>query len=277
MNEQLRVGDILDTSFRVFRENLKLMLGLTGLTAVGAALLQVPAVWPILSGNPAAALSPLYWVGVIAAGIAVFFLTATVEGAITWAAFAGLRGQKETAGGCFRKARSLMGPLAGTVFVVAMLTGLQFLLCLVPGFIAMARYAVAFPAVIIEGQKTGSAINRSRQLTTGSRGKVLLTLVVAGIIVLIITLALRIALALALGLSAFAMFSTQAGQTVANALLSVGGQFITVLLLPLSTIPCVVLFMTLRDLKEGAELEHKIDQLVGSVSSQDAQSRPSSF
>lgn len=277
MNERLRVGDILDTSFRVFRENLKLMFGLTGLAAVAAALLQVPAVWPSLAGDSELALSPLYWVGVIVAGIAVFFLTVTIEGAIVWAAFTGLRGQKETAGECLRKARTFMGAMAGATFVVGLLTFLHFLLLIVPVFIAVAKYAVALPAVMIEGKKTGSAINRSRQLTAGNRGKVFLTLLVAGVIVLIISIALRVALALALGLSAAMAFSSQAGQTIAGALLSVGNQFISLLLLPLSTIPCVVLFMTLRDLKEGTELEHKIDRLVDAAAPQGTPSKPSSF
>lgn len=277
MNEQLRVGDVLDTSFRVFRENLNLMFSLTALAAVVAALFQVPNSLPGLTGKLEMLSSPLYVIATIVSILAVVLLTAVVEGATTWAAFAGLRGQKATSIECYRKAFGLFWPLVGITLAVGALTGVGFILCLVPGFIAIATYAVAFPALMIEGRQAVSPINRSRQLTKGHRGKVLLTVLVAGIIVLIINIGLQAVVAAVFGLRAFSMFVPQIVPTPGYALLTIFSQFLSVLLMPLSTIPFVVLFMTLRDMKEGAELEHKVDQLVDAAASQDTRSKPASF
>ncbi len=62
----------------------------------------------------------------------------------------------------------------GPLLIAGIMTGLGFLLLLVPGFILLARYSLVIPVVLYEGQSSSAALSRSTELVKRlGTGKVL--------------------------------------------------------------------------------------------------------
>jgi hypothetical protein len=83
----------------------------------------------------------------------------------------------------------------GTLFAASLLYGVGvavgFLLLLVPGLIAVARWALVVPLVVIERLGVGEAFSRSSRLVKGQTGRVLVLVVVSSIITGLVSVAVR--------------------------------------------------------------------------------------
>lgn len=98
-----------------------------------------------------------------------------------------------TVGTYYARTRDRLGTLLGAslLYGVGVLVG--FVLLIVPGLIAVARWALIVPLVVIERLGVGEAFSRSSQLVKGRTGSVLVLVIVANLITGVSAFAIRAA------------------------------------------------------------------------------------
>jgi hypothetical protein len=79
-------------------------------------------------------------------------------------------------------ARGRLGTLVGASLLYGLGVVVGLLLLVVPGLIAVARWSLVVPLVMIEGLGVGEAFSRSSQLVRGRTGRVLVVVIVANVI-----------------------------------------------------------------------------------------------
>ena len=82
-----------------------------------------------------------------------------------------------------RTAMRRLGRVIGVSLAVGVLTSVGMLACCIPGIILSCRYAVAAPAVVVEGHGVGGSLRRSVELTAGSRWDIFAVYMVTGLII----------------------------------------------------------------------------------------------
>ncbi len=152
-------------------------------------------------------------------------------------------------------------PRVGTVIwagiLVALLIGLGFLLCFVPGIIIAMWLALTTPSIVVEKLSAREAMRRSKALTSGNLSKVFGLLFVVGIISIIVN-----------------MFISWAGVFVAGQLAGESAaanvwirQFFEIigqiLVMPIGTAAIILLYYDLRIRKEGFDLEMLLESVGG--------------
>jgi len=86
------------------------------------------------------------------------------------------------------RAGAKLGRLVGVALIQGIGVGLGLLLFVVPGFLAMTRWAVAVPVAMFEDRKTDDAIRRSKQILAGNGWNVFKVIVAAGVLTALVTI-----------------------------------------------------------------------------------------
>jgi hypothetical protein len=127
-------------------------------------------------------------------------------------------------------------------FVLAMVGTVLFL---IPGLLCVAWFFAATVVVVIEGKSTFAALARSKQLASGSVGRIL------GILFLTIILVFVIEVIVAMVLGFAGVLFAHAGP----ALTTLAGNIASLLIYPFFTVVITLLYYDLRIRKEGFDLE----------------------
>ncbi len=98
-------------------------------------------------------------------------------------------------GAYYTRTRGRLGTLLGASLLYGVGVAIGFLLLLVPGLIAVARWSLIVPLVVIERLGIREAFARSSSLVRGQTGRVLVLVVVSSILTGLISLAVRAAFA----------------------------------------------------------------------------------
>ncbi|MBV8561965.1 MAG: hypothetical protein JOZ56_02630 [Actinobacteria bacterium] len=85
----------------------------------------------------------------------------------------------------YERTRGRLGTLLGASLLYGIGVAHGFLLLIVPGFIAIARWSLIVPLVMIEGLGIREAFARSSQLVKGRTGRVLALVIVANLITVV--------------------------------------------------------------------------------------------
>ncbi len=183
---EFRIGEVIVRSWTILSRHF-----LTFILLVGVAEILPLAVNLYLQADDEAILKD--W----QAGLAVYgsrflsFLLGTFAQAIVvYAAFQDLRGRQPNAAESFRQGVSRVFPVIVASLLTGLVVGVGFLLCIVPGLVALCAMAVVVPACVVEQLGPIDSMSRSADLTTGHRWPILgvgvawvvITLVVAGAI-----------------------------------------------------------------------------------------------
>jgi hypothetical protein len=91
----------------------------------------------------------------------------------------------------YNRTRDRLGTLFGASLLYGIGVAVGFLLLVVPGLIAVARWSLIVPLVVIERLGVGEAFSRSSRLVKGQTGSVLVLMVVSAIITGLIGVAVR--------------------------------------------------------------------------------------
>jgi len=132
---------------------------------------------------------------------------------------------------------------------VGLITGLGFMLCIVPGIIFGLQYVFTVTAIVLEDQKVFSGMGRSKQLGRGNLGKIFLVLLVVGLITFVAAVSFQWG---GMAVSLLAFPNNRMAATFLVAVLQVIPQ---VLIMPFSAAATVLLYYDLRIRKEGFDLE----------------------
>lgn len=160
--------------------------------------------------------------------------------AVVQGVFLHLRGEEVTLTECWRGLGSIWWLVLLASLAVAILCGLGFMACIVPGFLILTELFVTGPSLVVERTTIADAFSRSCSLTEGNRLQIFF--VVLGLWLL--------------GLACDSTLQYVAGATtvgaVAQAMISL---LVQALLTALHAVVAGVVYFELRRLREGLELE----------------------
>jgi hypothetical protein len=177
----LGLGDILDGSFKVIRRNPRATLGLSAIVAVLQScvliVLQLFAFSQLSNAidnsNPN---NTRVNVGNLISGEGTAFIGAFV-GSIFAAVLAGMLtvvitedvlGKKLDISAVWARIRPRLWRLIGLSLVVGIVPFVGLAFCIVPGVWLWGTWAVAVPALVVEGAGVGRSLGRSRALVSGT-------------------------------------------------------------------------------------------------------------
>jgi hypothetical protein len=256
----LSLGEILDRSFSLYRENFWLFVGIVAiphLFTLAFQMLQLAVEKTPASVQSLSRLSSgLTITGVIGVliGVVVWIVVALYShGATVYAVSDLYLGRGATIVDSFKRMRGH----AANLFVVGLLQGLAvfagLVLLIIPGIYVACRLSVSVPSALLEDLGPSEALSRSFALTQDKALRpfaifCLYLLIVFGISSLLQTpFVILIALAARSGNAAMV--------TVWAAFSQVAGFFVTVLVTPVITIALAVFYYDLRVRREGFDLQ----------------------
>jgi hypothetical protein len=239
----LSVGEILDTSFQVYRRHFSALATIVLVCNGLPILLQI---YNRSAGGAHWALTLLYLVlvvvlGLIATGASVFVVSESYLG------------RAITAREALARAAPFVVPLIIASLLVGLLAMVGFILLVIPGLIVICGLALTVPALVVESAPPMDALGRSWTLTRGYRLRMF------GLFLLIFLLILvpYIAVMGAFGVAS-AMLASTGAKGVSTTILLAGtvvAAIVQLLLSPLYQAALVIAYYDLRVRKEGFDLE----------------------
>jgi uncharacterized membrane protein len=244
MLRPLTVGEILDTSFSLYRRHFA-ALATVALICTGVPLvlrLFLEAAGGIFSNLT---LALLY-------GISLVVLNLVATGATVFIVSESYLGRPISAREALDRATPYIGRILVCSLLMALVVGLGFLLLLIPGIMLAVGLALAIPAVVLEPRSSASAaLSRSWELTRGARWRIF------GLGVTLLVL-LYIPVFAITGLLAWLVSPGQAvigsGSVLMIAVLAISG-IVQMFIYPLFYCVLTVTYYDLRVRKEGFDLE----------------------
>jgi hypothetical protein len=241
----LTVGEILDTSFALYRRHFG-ALATVSLICTGLPLIL--RLFVEASGGMFVNL-PLAFVYLLS--LVVLNLVAT--GATVFIVSESYLGRPLSAREALARATPYMGRILVCSLLMALVVGLGFLLLVIPGIVLAVGLALAIPAVVLEqGRSASAALSRSWELTRGSRWR-LFGLGVTLLVLLYVPVVAISGLAAVLlpGGTGIAFITSSVATVVAIAIGGIAQLFIY----PLFYCVLTVTYYDLRVRKEGFDLE----------------------
>lgn len=241
---EIDVGGVLKQSFSVTLANIG-SFGLIGLIVYSPALavFLVAAVVPMDRD-----IATLVTVG---ATLLKGLLALVLSGALAYGVINQLRGFPASVGETIKVGLGSLGRVFLVSLLVGIVTAFGLMLCIVPGVMWMCSNWVAVPVAVVENPGVRASLDRSQELTSGTRVGVFAVILVIGMIVGVISTVVSATLT--------NMGATMAGtKDLQGPALAVTQGLITLLLIPfecLSATAVAVGYHDLRVNREGANVD----------------------
>lgn len=248
----LDVGEILDNTIGLFREQYKSYLSFA---ALGAGLWVGVVILGIFLGIVLSLIwREAIYIAVIAMVIMGIALYLTIIGGLVAMASGQILGRPIGVREAWQAGKGKIGPLfaAGLIYGVAVAGG--FLLLVIPGIYMAICFALFMQTTVIENQEVGAALSRSRALVSGSWWRCLGILTLIGVLVWVLTgiISWPLQLALRWGLGEVGAF-----------LASIVDLACSCLFMPFSVLASTLLYYDLRVRKENLDVRLMVDSLTG--------------
>jgi hypothetical protein len=224
------VGEILDLAFQLYRSRWRQMATATGILVL--PLLALEAVVPVDALDLLEALSNL------------FFLAASA--AVVVIASGAYLGREVSAGEAVRAAGRRFISVWGSAIMQGILIGLGLILFIIPGIIALAMTFAMQQAVMIEGNTTSDAFERSRSLASDHYRQILLTSVLTYVIVIFAMMGFGMVIELGVSNVRLSILLTNVALIAVN---------------PLAAVVSTVLYYDLRIRKEAFDVAMATERL----------------
>lgn len=292
----MSTAEILDRTFSLYRNNFLLFAGIAILPALIALILHVIGITAQLTlRTPARTLAQTQLMQ-FAYGLLVFFIASVIGGGIATGATVNAvydfyLGKKASIGGCYKNVLATWFRViiaAVLVFLLLFLISLLVVVCLsialfwplakaggepapwIAGSFVLLIVAVVFfcwmylsawlafviPALLLDKNGIFRAFRRSHRLSKGSRGRILLVLVLALVLTLGFTWTLRI--------PAYMIFNQYRQQVPFQLWISVAQFLSAVLAGPVATIATALFYIDQRIRKEAFDLHVMMQSIQGS-------------
>jgi hypothetical protein len=245
MLRPLSVGEILDTSFTLYRRHFGPLVSVS-LVCTGLPLLLrlfTEAAGGMMANLPLALVYLLSMVvlSLVATGATVFIVSESYLG------------RPLTARDALNRATPYLGRILVSSMLIAFIVGLGLVFLVIPGIILGSGLAVAIPVVVLESDRSASAaLSRSWELTRGSRWRIFALGLTLLILLYIPLVAITSILAVMLPRSAGSLSAATSMSAVMA--LAVGG-VVQLILYPLFYCVLTIAYYDLRVRKEGFDLE----------------------
>ena len=201
------LGEILDGAFQIYRNHFGVFVGVALCVVVPTALAVSLVTW-LVTGSaapveldtvapPAPGTQPNFD-PIMRSGLAtllalpVQLLGAMVQDAVLTLAVAdAYLGRSISFGGAFKRSTPALAALFGASALKSLGIGLGLVCCFIPGVVLMLRWALSSQAIMIEGKPVLESLARSRELTKGNYGRLVLLMVLMTVIGMGLHLGLR--------------------------------------------------------------------------------------
>ena len=230
------IGDILDTTLRLYRQRFVTFLAIVLVTYVPYAIV-VALLIPQQAQNP----GELNFVWIVPVLLMALIVAPLCEAAILHNISAGYLGEDLSASSSYRRALPRLLTLILARLLVGIVIMLGFVLFVVPGIIFSLWFVLVTPVVVLEGRGGGGAMGRSRQLMKGNLGKAFLL----GLVLVVLGLIVQTAVG----------FASELIPWPHPALGVFVGTILQALILPIQIAPFVLLYYDMRIRKEAFDLE----------------------
>lgn len=172
-------GDVLSPMLAVYRKHFTLVGVIVLLTTLPQTLLQYFVFVTTGATYRGGGLAGTLPFGLDPSGLLLWALTiaawALMSGSLVYAVLDLQRAGRASARDCLARGLSALPKTFGVTLVYTLITGVGYLLFVVPGVIIGIMYAVCVPVVIVEGRGPLDALRRSYALTNGYKGLIFIT------------------------------------------------------------------------------------------------------
>ncbi len=267
----LSVAEILDSTFTLYRRNFKELVSIAAIVQIPLGLVQAALMYFFYSSMSAAGQNTAAFAGAIG-GMLLIVLISMLGAMIVYAALAvaishHYLGEPISVSGAFNHVLPRLGTLLLTWFVIVLLAGIGYMLCVIPGIYLYVLFLFAWPVVVLEGRGVGDALSRSVFLVGGNWWRVFGTMLLLGLITLVFYFAVEVIIALAVG--APAQFLQASGLVrfgpLGQAISQLVGAVVGVLTVPAVTGALVILYYDLRVRREGFDLQLLFSEIAPKV------------
>jgi hypothetical protein len=241
--EPMTVGMILDTTVRLYLQNMALMIGIIAFSYLPYLIFLVLATAVTPAGGQAPEL--LVIVSFVAAVLWMLIAQPLSVGATTYAMSERYLRHPVTIVEALRAAWKRYTTLLWAQAIVGLVIMVGFLLLIIPGILWALSYALVAPVIMLEPVNARQGRQRSWELVSGERGKVFLVLAVVSILTAVVSG----------GVEAILPWLVDTTSLSGQLTLQVISQLVSYLVLPVPTIATVLLYYDLRIRKEGFDLE----------------------
>jgi hypothetical protein len=252
----MTTGELLDQTFRLYRTNFPLFVGIAALPNLG-----VLAVGVITDGfRQTGALTSTRGSSAIIAAVVgaivmyvVYLAAIAASQAATVAAVSAVHLDKPiTIGESFSRIKKQLPRLMGVMIGTWIGIGLGFLLLIIPGIILSLKWALAIPVAVVENASLSVATSRSSDLTQGHRGRVFVIAFLCLVLIYIVTIIINFPVLAVAGANA-ARHGTMPFwlKGVARVCAFISGSLVG----PVLTIAFSLMYFDERVRKEGLDLE----------------------
>ena len=259
---------IIDRTLRLYRRHFVHFLAVVAVVYLPMSILNVVAQVAMVSvttsmsarTNPDVMLAKATATFVFMLAVAAISLLGMVlsTGALTKSVADGYLGRESSVGEVYGAVFQRFGTLLGAFLLVGLLTGMGYLLCVVPGVILSLMWIVTTPVVMVEPVSAWEGMKRSRQLCSGNLGKVFLLLLLCTLLVIVITAPFSVVGGLVQQLLVYHKLPVLG--VVASQAISIPSQVVAA---PISSAAVVLLYYDLRIRKEAFDLEMLADSMSG--------------
>ncbi len=260
------VTEILDGSFRLYRENFFTFLGIMAVAYVPVIVLLVFLMGTVMAGVAGAAATPIdsgdqaavvqamterllpilgfYFFTIFLYMLAIQLAT----GALTRAVGARYLNEPASIGRAYGHVFRMFFKYLGTILLSGLVVGLGFMFCIVPGIIFAIWFAFTSSVCVLEGMGGVNAMGRSRELARGNAWRI--------IGLWLLTILANLVLGWAIGFFAEFVVPKMIEGVSTQVMVSQGiQQVFSMILQPLFSVAWILFYYDLRIRKEGFDLE----------------------
>jgi hypothetical protein len=256
--------EILDAAFRLYRNNFGTFLGIFAVIYVPITLVVLAISGPLLAEAQAAIMGAADpkaqeqaqrhfqmthgLVTIVDALLYALIAVPLATGALTCAVGMSYLNEKATIGKAYRQILPLFFKYFGTTLLSGLVTGLGFMMCLVPGFFFLTWFFATACVVCLEGRGGTAAMGRSRDLVRGYGGRVFGFLILTGLLQGVLVGPISAA-------TEFALPFITESMALQFTISTVFQQILGVMITPFFSAVVVLLYYDLRIRKEAFDLE----------------------
>ncbi|WP_300377706.1 hypothetical protein [Henriciella sp.] len=242
-DRNLDIGYVFTKTFSITGQRLKdlviLAVIIVGVPSLVLGLISSQIMAEAVSEGTIPQFSLGFWLVSIIAGL----LPLILQAAVVHTTVETMSGREPDFNSSLSVALRLFLPLIGLSILMSLGIFIGFMLLIVPGLILITLWAVAVPAFVTERTGIIRAFGRSMELTEGQRWRIFALIVIAWIAMFIVGLFIA-----ALGGAGYQGMPSSFWDVFLNSIVSTAAGV-------LSSVGVSVLYVHLRDLKEGTTLE----------------------
>lgn len=256
----LTVMEIVDASFRLYRRNFGLFLGILAAILAPFAILFMLFYGYFMSLMTHAMLKgpdgefpfveffTVMGVGFVGFLIQQFIAKPLAMGALTRAVGDVYLNQPASIGRAYRAVLNNFWPYLGAILLSGLVTTLGLFCCLVPGILFGVWFSMTAPVCVLEGRGGTAAMGRSRELVRGHGWRVVGLFLLSFLVTVALTIGISILSAFVIPLMTENQVTQAVVQQGISALIELG-------IAPLWSVSWVLLYYDLRIRKEGFDME----------------------